>query len=297
MLDETIRHYRVLEVLGRGGMGEVFLAQDTILNRKVALKFLSKELQQDPIARKRFLQEAQFAAALDHPYICKIYEVGGHPVYALTEVTEHIRPGEYVAIMGPSGSGKSTLLNIIGCLLRSTRGSYLLDGQDIPALDDVALSHLRQQTIGFVFQSFHLIPRLTAAGNVELPMIFAGVPRPERRARVAEALDAVGLSERAHHRPNQLSVGQRQRVTIARATVTKPRLLLADEPTGNLDSTSGHQVLELLEHLHAKGLTLLVVTHDQEIAHRADRVLVIADGRIVRRIPTGSRPEPSMFIT
>ena len=221
--------------------------------------------------------------------VFKVYEVGGQPVYALSDITEHIHAGEYVAIMGPSGSGKSTLLNIIGCLLRPTRGSYLLDGQEIGAFSDAELSILRQRFIGFVFQSFHLVPRLTAAANVELPMVFAGIPRPEREARVADALEAVGLSHRAHHRPHQLSVGQRQRLVIARATVMKPRLLLADEPTGNLDSASGHQVLELLERLQANGLTVIVVTHDQEVAQRANRLLVIADGKIVRRMPGEAR--------
>ena len=225
--------------------------------------------------------------------VSKIYEVGGQPVYALTDINEHIRAGEYVAIMGPSGSGKSTLLNIIGCLLRPTRGSYVLDGQEVGALSDAELSSLRQHVVGFVFQSFHLVPRLTAAANVEVPMIFAGIPRPERQARVAEALEAVGLSYRAHHRPHQLSVGQRQRLVIARATVMKPRLLLADEPTGNLDSASGHQVLELLERLQANGLTVIVVTHDQEVAQRASRLLVIADGKIVRRMSGEARLAPS----
>ncbi|MFQ5992872.1 MAG: ABC transporter ATP-binding protein, partial [Nitrospiraceae bacterium] len=203
--------------------------------------------------------------------VSKTFEVGGHPVHALVDITEHIRVGEYVAIMGPSGSGKSTLLNVIGCLLRPSGGSYLLDGREVGALSDSELSHLRQHFIGFVFQSFHLVPRLTAAANVELPMIFAGLSPSERRERAEEALQAVGLQDCAHHRPNQLSVGQRQRLVIARATVMKPRLLLADEPTGNLDSVSGRQVLDLLENLYANGLTLLVITHDPEVAQRAKR--------------------------
>ncbi len=221
--------------------------------------------------------------------ISKVYEVGGQPVYALTDINEHIQPGEYVALMGPSGSGKSTLLNVIGCLLRPDTGSYFLDGRDVGTLSDVELSHLRQQFIGFVFQSFHLVPRLTAAANVELPMIFAGLPRSERHRRVAGALASVGLSDRAHHRPSQLSVGQRQRLVIARATVMNPRLILADEPTGNLDSVSGGQVLELIERLHASGLTIVVVTHDQQVAERADRSIVLADGKIVRRMAKDAR--------
>jgi len=215
--------------------------------------------------------------------VSKIFEVGKQPVYALTNITEHIKTGEYVAIMGPSGSGKSTLLNLLGCLLRPTEGAYQLNGQDINMLSDVELSKLRQSLIGFIFQSFHLIPRLTAAGNVDLPMIFAGIAPQERQQRVAIALEAVGLTARSHHRPDQLSVGQRQRVVIARATVMNPRLILADEPTGNLDSESGKQILDLLDRLYSLGHTLIVVTHDIDVAHRAERVLVISDGRIVQR--------------
>ena len=225
--------------------------------------------------------------------ISRTFMVGGHPVHALSGITEHIHAGEYVAIVGPSGSGKSTLLNVIGCLLRPSSGAYALDGRDIGALSDGELSHLRQHVIGFVFQSFHLVPRLTAAGNVEVPMIFAGMPKGERHQRVAVALEAVGLADRAHHRPNQLSVGQRQRLVIARATVMQPRLLLADEPTGNLDSASGKQVLDLLEQRHARGLTLLIITHDQDIARRAGRVLMMADGTITRRTSQEEHVLPS----
>lgn len=215
--------------------------------------------------------------------VSKTYEVGGQPIHAISGITEHIDSGEYVALMGPSGSGKSTLLNIIGCLLRPSSGTYRLDGRDIGVLSEGDLSLLRQRFIGFIFQSFHLVPRLTAEGNVELPLIFAGVPRRERTRRVANRLAAVGLSDRAHHRPSQLSVGQRQRVVIARATVMHPRLLLADEPTGNLDRASGRQVLDLIDRLHAEGLTVLVVTHDPDVAQRARRVLLLADGRIAQR--------------
>lgn len=227
-------------------------------------------------------------------HISKLYEVGGQPIYALRETNETIQSGEYVAIVGPSGSGKSTLLNIIGCLLRPTSGAYVLDGQDVSQLDDRALSHVRQQNIGFIFQSFHLVPRLTALGNVILPMVFAGVPGVERQARALEALDAVGLADRAHHRPSQLSVGQRQRTVIARAIIMHPKLLLADEPTGNLDTGSGQQVMELLELLNRQGLTLLVVTHDPNVARRATRVLMLADGRIVKRLTGAEFPGSSM---
>ena len=217
-------------------------------------------------------------------HISKVYEVGGQPIYALRDTSENIQSGEYVAIVGPSGSGKSTLLNIIGCLLRPSEGAYLFKGEDVSQLDDQALSHVRQHQIGFIFQSFHLVPRLTAEGNVALPMVFAGIPSSERQIRAQEALEAVGLSDRAHHRPNQLSVGQRQRVVIARAIIMQPSLLLADEPTGNLDTHSGQQIMELLESLNANGLTMLVVTHDPNVARRANRVIVLADGQIVRRI-------------
>jgi len=217
-------------------------------------------------------------------HISKSYVVGGQPIYALRDTSENIQFGEYVAIVGPSGSGKSTLLNIIGCLLRPNEGAYLFHGQDVSQFDDQALSHVRQHQIGFIFQSFHLVPRLTAEGNVALPMVFAGIPSSERKLRAQEALESVGLSDRAHHRPNQLSVGQRQRVVIARAIIMQPSLLLADEPTGNLDTHSGQQIMELLESLNANGLTMLVVTHDPNVARRANRVIVLADGQIVKRI-------------
>ena len=217
-------------------------------------------------------------------HVSRVFQVGGTEVRALDDVTEHVAPGEHVAIMGPSGSGKSTLLNVVGCLDRPTAGRYVLDGREVSSLDDAALTDVRRHMIGFVFQSFHLVSRLTAAENVELPMVFAGVPRPERRERVAAELTAVGLTARADHRPEQLSGGERQRVAIARAMVMRPRLLLADEPTGNLDSRSGLQVLELLDGLHAVGLTLIVVTHDPTVARRAARVILMADGRIARRL-------------
>jgi len=215
--------------------------------------------------------------------ISRTFEVGGEPVHALQEVTETITAGDHVAIMGPSGSGKSTLLNILGCLDRPDRGTYELDGRDVSRLDESELSLVRRHTIGFVFQFFHLVPRLTALENVELPMVFAGLEPAERRARAVARLKAVGLEPRAAHRPDQLSGGERQRVALARATVLEPKVLLADEPTGNLDSASGRQVLEILQHMNAEGLTLVVVTHDPGVARRARRVLVLNDGRIVHR--------------
>src|SRR5688500_12266885 len=219
--------------------------------------------------------------------VSRTFHVGEQPVHALVGVTEHVRPGEYVSLIGPSGSGKSTLLNLLGCLDRPTAGSYTLAGRDVHDLSDAELTAVRRHTIGFVFQFFHLVPRLTAAANVELPMVFAGVPAEERRERVADALEAVGLTDRAHHRPEQLSGGQRQRVAIARATIMRPRLLLADEPTGNLDSVSGRQVIALLERMNREGLTLIVVTHDPAVARRAGRVLVLADGRGAQRVGGG----------
>jgi|CXWL01.1.fsa_nt_gi putative ABC transport system ATP-binding protein len=217
--------------------------------------------------------------------VSRTYHLGDEDVHALVEVNETISAGEHVAIMGPSGSGKSTLLHILGCLDRPTSGHYVLAGRDVAALDDHALTHVRRQEIGFVFQFFHLVPRLTAAENVELPMLFADLPTAERRRRVAAALAAVGLAERARHRPDQLSGGERQRVALARATIMGPKILLADEPTGNLDSASGRVVLDLLGGLNRQGLTLVVVTHDPSVARRAGRILVMRDGRIIQRVP------------
>ena len=215
--------------------------------------------------------------------IGRTFEVGGQPVHALADVDEEIASGAHVAIMGSSGSGKSTLLNLLGCLDRPTAGSYRLDGEEAGHLSDAELTQIRRHKIGFVFQTFHLVPRLAAERNVELPMLFAAMPRSERRRRAAAALAAVGLAHRADHRPDQLSGGERQRVAIARATVMGPRLLLADEPTGNLDTASGNQVLELLEEMHRGGLTLVVVTHDPAVARSAERVIVLRDGHIVHR--------------
>jgi len=216
--------------------------------------------------------------------ISRTFTVGDRPVYALREIDETIGRGEHLAIMGASGSGKSTLLNILGCLDRPTAGSYRLDGRNVGELSQAELTEVRRHQIGFVFQSFHLVPRLTAAENVELPMIFGDIPRRERRERAAEALAAVGVAERSRHLPDQLSGGERQRVALARSTVMHPSLLLADEPTGNLDSRSGRVVLDLLERLNDDGLTLIVVTHDAKVAQRADRIIVLLDGRIVKRV-------------
>ncbi len=211
----------------------------------------------------------------------RAFEVGGKPVHALRSVDLTIAAGEYVSIMGASGSGKSTLLNLLGCLDRPTAGSYRFEGQETGALGEQELSQLRRHRIGFVFQFFHLVPRLTAAGNVELPMVFAGIEPAERRARVQEALTRVGLSARADHRPSQLSGGEQQRVAIARAVVMKPSLLLADEPTGNLDSASGREIVDLIEGMNAAGLTLIVVTHDPLLGGRARRRVRLADGVVV----------------
>ncbi len=211
----------------------------------------------------------------------RAYHVGNQSVYALNNIDLMIEQGTYVSIMGPSGSGKSTLLNIIGLLDRPDQGQYLLDDQDVTTLNDDQQAHVRQRTMGFVFQFFHLIPRLSAADNIALPLVLAGVPAAERRTRVNAALDDMGLTDRAQHRPEELSGGQRQRVAIARAVIMEPTILLADEPTGNLDRHTGQEVISLLEELHASGLTLLVVTHDPALGGRAARQLRMEDGRII----------------
>jgi putative ABC transport system ATP-binding protein len=216
--------------------------------------------------------------------VTRTYQLGSQEVHALVDVTEEIQTGEHVAIMGPSGSGKSTLLNTLGCLDRPTSGGYFLDGRDVAQLTDAELTQIRRHQIGFVFQFFHLVPRLTAAENVALPLVFAGIPRSERSTRVAGALAKVDLTDRATHRPNELSGGERQRVALARATIMRPQLLLADEPTGNLDSASGRVVLDQLDKLNHEGLTLVVVTHDISVAKRADRVLVLVDGHVRMRV-------------
>jgi putative ABC transport system ATP-binding protein len=213
----------------------------------------------------------------------RTYHVGDSDVHALRDVSLDISKGDYLAVMGPSGSGKSTLLNVLGCLDRPTSGSYFFDGRDVGSLPDAERTSLRQSEIGFVFQFFHLLPRLTAQGNVELPMLFAGFSRAERRQRAARALEAVGLSDRVHHRPDQLSGGQRQRVAIARAVVMQPGLLLADEPTGNLDRAAALEVMELLGTMNEDGQTVVLVTHDPEVASRARSAVRMDDGAIVEQ--------------
>ena len=225
---------------------------------------------------------------LDVRRMSKVYGEGDTAVHALREVDLVVRRGEYVAVVGQSGSGKSTLLNILGCLDGPTSGRYLLDGLDVADLDERQQSVLRNRQIGFIFQSFNLIPRTSAFANVELPMVYAGVSRRDRRARTLAALDLVGLAGRIDSRPNQLSGGQQQRVAVARALVTRPALLLADEPTGNLDSASTEDVLDLFDNLHATGRTIVLITHDHEVAERADRTVVVTDGRLTER--TGARP-------
>ena len=210
--------------------------------------------------------------------ICKDYPMGKTVTRVLKNVNLDVSEGDYLAIMGPSGSGKTTLMNLIGCLDVPTSGSYLLGDQEITKCSGKELADVRNKEIGFVFQSFHLLPKLTALDNVALPLLYGGVKKEERRERARAALETVGLSDRVDHRPDQLSGGQCQRVAIARAIVGKPRLLLADEPTGALDSASGAQVMELFQQLHADGSTIIMITHDRGIAHHADTIMTIKDG-------------------
>ena len=218
--------------------------------------------------------------------IVRRYQMGSHVVNALDGVDLIVEPNEYVALMGPSGSGKTTFMNIIGCLDTPTEGSYILNGQDVTRLVDDELAYIRNREIGFVFQTFNLLPRASAIQNVELPLIYAGVDAKTRRDRVLESLRAVGLEDRAHHRPNELSGGQRQRVAIARALVNRPSIILADEPTGNLDSKSGAEIMKLFEHLHGQGHTLIVVTHDDAVAAYARREVRLRDGKVESDRPT-----------
>jgi putative ABC transport system ATP-binding protein len=213
--------------------------------------------------------------------VSRSFQVGDQQVLALREVSLSIAAGEYIAIMGPSGSGKSTLLNLLGLLDRADSGRYTLDGRDVTGLSEAESARVRREKIGFVFQFFHLVPRLTAAANVALPLLLAGIPAAERKLRVAQLLAEVGLSERAEHLPSQLSGGQLQRVAIARAMSMHPALLLADEPTGNLDRATGREVMSVLEGLNQRGATLIVITHDQEVGARARRRIVMEDGRIL----------------
>jgi len=213
--------------------------------------------------------------------IQKIYQIGEIEVAALRGISMRVQRGEYIAIMGPSGSGKSTLMNLIGCLDTATKGEYWLNGENVSALSDNELARIRNKEIGFVFQTFNLLPRANALHNVELPLIYAGIPMGERRQMAREALTAVGLGDRMNHKPNELSGGQRQRVAIARALSNKPSIILADEPTGNLDSATGEEILLMFDELSNRGNTLIVVTHEEFVAARAARVVRLFDGKIV----------------
>ena len=217
---------------------------------------------------------------IDLKNVSRIYQIGSTKVRALDKANLHIDEGEFVSIIGPSGSGKSTLMNIIGCLDVADSGEYLLDGIPIEDYTENELARIRNQKIGFVFQSFNLISKLTAEENVELPLIYQKVGKAERRARVAEALERVDLSRRARHLPSELSGGQQQRVAIARAIVTRPSLILGDEPTGNLDSTTTEEIMEIFRELHRQGNTIVLITHDQEVAEQASRIVHIRDGKL-----------------
>jgi putative ABC transport system ATP-binding protein len=212
--------------------------------------------------------------------LAKVYEMGAEQVHALRGVSLQIRKGEYVAIMGPSGSGKSTLMNLIGCLDSPTSGKYWLAGRLVSDLDDDELAYIRNKEIGFVFQTFNLLPRATALHNVELPLIYNGTPADERLERAKKALERVDLTERMNHKPNELSGGQRQRVAVARALVNSPSIVLADEPTGNLDSKTGDEIMSLFKSLHAQGNTIILVTHENDIARHAHRIIHIRDGKV-----------------
>ena len=226
------------------------------------------------------LPQTQPAHLIHMTELTRVYDLGPQKIFALNGVNLTIEQGEYVAIMGPSGSGKSTLMNIIGCLDTPSSGSYLLDGVPVETLNDDELAAIRNRKIGFVFQTFNLLARTTALQNVELPLVYAKIPRAERRRLAEEALVAVGLGDRMGHQPNELSGGQRQRVAIARALVNKPSLLLADEPTGNLDSQTGREILDLFHELHARGNSIIMVTHEDDVAREAARIIHIRDGRV-----------------
>ena len=229
------------------------------------------------------------SALIDMRGLTREYTVGGQTIRALDGVNLQIAAGEFVAIMGPSGSGKSTAMNMIGCLDKPTAGTYVIDGYDVSALSEDQLAELRNVKIGFVFQNFNLLPKATALENVELPMLYAGVPARERRRRAVEALARVGLAERMHNRPNELSGGQQQRVSIARALVNHPALLLADEPTGALDSRTTADILDLFAELHEQGNTIVIVTHENEVGRRAKRIIRFRDGRVAADTDAGGK--------
>jgi|SRR2546422_780969 len=220
--------------------------------------------------------------------LTKDYRLGSHTVHALRGVSVEVERGEFVAVMGPSGSGKSTFMNILGCLDSPTAGRYLIDGEDVAGLARDELARIRNRKIGFVFQTFNLLPRTSALENVELPVLYSGLPARERRARARERLDVVGLAERAAHHPSQLSGGQQQRVAIARALVNDPAVLLADEPTGNLDTRTSIEILILMQRLNRQGVTIILITHEPDIAAYAHRVLTFRDGRLLRDDPVPS---------
>lgn len=226
--------------------------------------------------------DASDRALIEVNELKKRYMMGTQEVWALDGVTLSIEEGDYVAVMGPSGSGKSTFMNMLGCLDTPTSGTYHLRGQDVSTFSDDELAEIRNHEIGFVFQTFNLLPRVNCLRNAELPLIYAGMSKRDRRERAAEALRSVGLGDRLDHRPNELSGGQRQRVATARALVNRPALLLADEPTGNLDTETGDEIMELLEGLHRQGNTILLVTHEEPIAHHARRVIHLRDGKLER---------------
>ena len=221
--------------------------------------------------------------------IYKIYNVGGEEVRALDGIDLDINENEYLAIMGPSGSGKSTLMNMVGCLDTPSSGIYEFEGEMVQVMDDSQLASIRNRKIGFVFQTFNLLPKATAQHNVEVPLVYANIRKRQRVEMASKALESVGLSDRSHHRPNELSGGQRQRVAIARALVNNPSIILADEPTGNLDSKSGHEIMNILDDLHREGNTIILVTHEDDIAQRAHRVIRLLDGEITEDLKIKSK--------
>ncbi len=225
--------------------------------------------------------------------ITKVYQMGDQQVHALSGVTVGMDRGEYVAVMGPSGSGKSTLMNLIGCLDTPSDGSYVLNGREVAEMTDDDLASIRNQEIGFVFQTFNLLPRTSALQQVELPLVYSGVPRKERRERAKAALAAVGLADRMHHHPSELSGGQRQRVAVARALVNNPSILLADEPTGNLDSQTGAEIMALFDELNSRGNTIVLVTHEEDIAAHARRIVRLLDGKVRDDRPNERRALPT----